>query len=404
MSIDRSILREPTLALPIHYKASGKMYHPEKHLYKYEEILKKYSAPNYLIEKANQFWKGINQVYREYFLGKHNRAYVNFVETLEAQIEGIGLISSELPKIPFYKGRVNEGNLDFKDDEMFHIPYEKRGKVSTQRYSAPGMPCLYLGGSTYICWLELNRPHFDQFQVAMIWQKDQSKTYRLIDISMHPLKYIQVLENEEPRPGRRLTLEEYLQWWPVMAVCSIAVENENDTFKPEYVIPQFMLQYMLDKTKPEDYIGIKYLSVKAGRTSTKQYESMEKNYVNYAIPIREARPGKNFCSFLERVFAVAKNYSGKELQVLTDMFRDANGKTWGELMGEIPISEDVIYGTNGDSYPYSKSVFARIEAVLNSKEERISDDAVKFIPMTEKDIDEYLKSKIRVENETLIFG
>ena len=42
--------------------------------------------------------------------------------------------------------------------EMFHIKYELRGKVQTQRCSFPGLPCLYLGCSSYVCWLELNRP------------------------------------------------------------------------------------------------------------------------------------------------------------------------------------------------------------------------------------------------------
>jgi hypothetical protein len=34
--------------------------------------------------------------------------------------------------------------------ELFHIPFQSRERVATQRYSIPGLPCLYLGGSVWV--------------------------------------------------------------------------------------------------------------------------------------------------------------------------------------------------------------------------------------------------------------
>ena len=61
------------------------------------------------------------------------------------------------PGVPMYKCRENSKLFHFSKDEMFHIPYEKRNLVGNQRFSLSGLPCLYLGGSSYICWEELGR-------------------------------------------------------------------------------------------------------------------------------------------------------------------------------------------------------------------------------------------------------
>ena len=59
-----------------------------------------------------------------------------------------------------YKARAAESNYRFSQNEMFHIPYEKRNKIGNQRFSVTGLPCLYLGSSSYICWEELGRVDF----------------------------------------------------------------------------------------------------------------------------------------------------------------------------------------------------------------------------------------------------
>ena len=46
----------------------------------------------------------------------------------------------------------------FPANEMFHIPFQLRGKVNTQRYSLPGYPCLYISRSIWATWEEMHEP------------------------------------------------------------------------------------------------------------------------------------------------------------------------------------------------------------------------------------------------------
>ena len=153
-----------------------------------------------------------------------------------------------------------------------------------------------------------------------------------------------------------------------MACCSIAVKNEDDPFKPEYIFPQFMLQYLLEER--DEFVGIKYMSIKAGRISMKQYETDYRTYTNYVIPIRSEKATESgFCRTLTEQFKVANNISGKELQVVSDMIRE-NGIVWN-VIGEddeekAPLDSAIIYGTNDTEYSYEKSIFRRIENILDT--------------------------------------
>ena len=69
-------------------------------------------------------------------------------------------LSSIKSNTNFYRARDNNTGFLYTKEEMFHIPYELRHKVTNQRYSVSGLPCLYLGSSTYLCWEELERPDY----------------------------------------------------------------------------------------------------------------------------------------------------------------------------------------------------------------------------------------------------
>lgn len=36
--------------------------------------------------------------------------------------------------------------------------------------------------------------------------------------------------------------EKYLLFFPIIIACSFKVNNENDSFKPEYIIPQLIME------------------------------------------------------------------------------------------------------------------------------------------------------------------
>jgi len=70
-------------------------------------------------------------------------------------------------------------------EDLFHIPFEERHKVATQRYSIPGLPCLYLSGSLYTCWEEMGRPPFHELHVAAFWAK-QGASLKVLNFSNRP--------------------------------------------------------------------------------------------------------------------------------------------------------------------------------------------------------------------------
>lgn len=65
-------------------------------------------------------------------------------------------LSTHFPKITieqdslWYRGRGYKGvNMDMND--LFHVPFEKRGKIGVNRFSVIGYPCLYLASSINCC-------------------------------------------------------------------------------------------------------------------------------------------------------------------------------------------------------------------------------------------------------------
>ena len=71
------------------------------------------------------------------FLHADNRFYLNMLPNLF------------LDKCDLYRLRTD--HLDtYNDGELFHVPFEKREFVSTQRFSIPGYPALYLSELLYV--------------------------------------------------------------------------------------------------------------------------------------------------------------------------------------------------------------------------------------------------------------
>ena len=154
----------------------------------------------------------------------------------------------------FYRMRVFEDKRSREIKELFHIPFDKQGIVKTQRYSMPGLPCLYLGKSLYGCWEELNRPPLHS---CMFSRLSNTQVVKLWDFRI-PDK----IENKDD-------LKKLLPIVPLLISCSIKVSNPKDSFKPEYIIPQMMLEILscgdeiskFNGRKPSNIMGIKYRSV-----------------------------------------------------------------------------------------------------------------------------------------------
>ncbi|RRJ54776.1 hypothetical protein EHV15_34870 [Paenibacillus oralis] len=201
-----------------------------------------------------------------------------------------------------YKIRVSD-DLALNKYDMLHIPFEQRGRASTTRYSIPGLPCLYLGSSPLICWEELNRPNKDKMHTSLFIAKDE---LNFLDFSVPPMVFVKraqeifervfgpLQEDVDKLSELYNTMKLYALLWPLIAACSIRVKNRNDPFKPEYIVPQLLLQWV---QQSEKYDGICYFS-----TKIKHYNFQNiAHFRNYALPVKSCKD-KGYCTEIQNLF------------------------------------------------------------------------------------------------------
>ena len=139
--------------------------------------------------------------------------------------------------------------------ELFHIPFDKRSKVSPERFSILGYPILYLGKSFYICWEELNIPDINNITVSLFKPKRHLNLVDLtfpVDVSCPWMAY------------------SFFIFYPLIMASMVRVKNPDDPFKPEYCIPQDFLTFIKHHGKVNDTMidGIMYMSSKVKENAT----------------------------------------------------------------------------------------------------------------------------------------
>ena len=142
--------------------------------------------------------------------------------------------------------RIRTGTFDHSNDgKLFHIPFEKRHLVSSQRYSIPGYPILYLAGSLFTAWCEMDKPELAGMSFAGFKFKDNAV---FLDLG-YPFK------------GETLW-----QWYslfvmyPLLMACMVRVKHPSAPFKPEYIMPQLMTKLVREHGCL--FKGIAYMSNK----------------------------------------------------------------------------------------------------------------------------------------------
>ena len=384
--METDIFNDNLFKVPINYKIKdGFSNSMSQKMTDYEALVRQRGYKE-ASEKIKKFSLCLGELYKFYNKGMHAEAYAHFKKAMEHLSFQKTKLFFKLEENEFYRARVNDGNVDFKQKEMMHIPLNMRGKVRTERYSAPGLPCLYLGASPYVCWVELNRPSFETFQVAKFKRKALTDVY-ILDLSILPNHYKNHFIQQIP-------IEEYLCMWPIIALCSIKVKKEKDEFKPEYIFPQFVLEYIMSEKISKAIIGIKYASMKVGQISKKQYKESPRTYVSYVIPTSsDVDDVEEFDSRIEQLFEITGTASGKELQLLTDVAR-SGGTEWEEFDNETK-DKIKLHSSFGSVFEYDDSIFARIETALatekkNRKGKRIFKKEVNDVieVASKKDIDQ----------------
>ncbi|WP_297334599.1 RES domain-containing protein [Flavobacterium sp.] len=251
-----------------------------------------------------------------------------------------------------YRARVCNYKAYLSREDIFHIGFENRHLVSTSRFSIPGLPALYLSDSTYTCWEEFRR-----YKIKKLWfskfknirQLNVIKLERKSDFirSIHPnYRYDnKIVENAED------LIYDYLVVFPISLICSIKVKVDDASFKPEYIIPQLLLQFVSSKRGID---GIKFPSTKVDYTRLRNIESY-----NYIFPVKKSL-NAGFCSVLKDSF---------ELTIPTNLEREevASHTFAGETHSKIFGDHRSITLFDEHSTGYGETAFGKIEYILSRK-------------------------------------
>jgi hypothetical protein len=250
--------------------------------------------------------EGIKNTIHLYYEGKLLQAAQTFHETLNTiGIEQLTSVETFPEGRTFYRARYS-ADRPLTRKELFHNPFENRGIVSTNRYSIPGLPALYLGDSTYVCWEEYNRKDFRNLYFSRF---SNTEPLKMVKIQRLPDLITQLSDSSTSEERRMNILARYLSLFPLSIACSIRTRSTTDVFKPEYIIPQLLLQYVTD-LKGKGASGIMYPSTKVDYTKVKGVPAY-----NYVFPVRQI-PSKGYCSDLARIFTLT-NPTSSELETLT---------------------------------------------------------------------------------------
>lgn len=134
--------------------------------------------------------------------------------------------------------------------DLFHVPFEKRGKISTNRYSVLGYPCLYLGRSIYTCWEESHRPNLNSFFVSAFRLSSTIPQMYFLDFRLDRKTFVS-----------EYAFRKYLCNMPMIIACSLRVNSYSNQFKPEYILPQLLLyKLIVPSDKITNWEGVIYSS------------------------------------------------------------------------------------------------------------------------------------------------
>ncbi len=237
-----------------------------EHLTMYREDIKgNYEDPD-LYDEVKTVCNGLCAAVNLSFQGYPKKAYEHFENVMEILSKDPLLIDKKiLEKEQFYRV-VDVGNAAVPSRQrIFHVPFNKRSKMSTRRYSIPGFPSLYLGTTVELCCMELGKdPQRDYLCVSRYELQTDSRVFRyygkrpvfdndkfmIFDISIKP---------DEAIKANDLDIIKYIKWYPLISASSYIRALRDDPYSAEYIIPQLFTQWV--RSKDEDaFVGIKYFS------------------------------------------------------------------------------------------------------------------------------------------------
>ena len=319
---------------------------------KYEDIIESYvpfdTGNNKIVTKKLEILiPAIKDTVKLYYEGKISKASECFFEALNSIIfEEIKPYEELKETKNFYRAR-SGSSAHFTKKDLFHINFEKRHHVKTNRFSVTGFPALYFGDSTYVCWEEFNKHSLRDLWFSRVENKENLKIIEIQRIE----DLVSNLE-DVPKYLKLTFLLRYILTFPLTIASTVKVKNDG-AFKPEYIIPQLLLEYI---TNNEEIDGIKFPSSKVDYE--KLYNIPAYNYVFPAKAISKT----GYCKKLKSIFHLTEPTS---LEIEEIIYNPSHNTA---VHGYIKTDDKKIELVKGVKSDYVNTSFGKLESRLNSRE------------------------------------
>lgn len=307
-------------------------------------------------EAIKRLSDGLLDTIQCYYEGKLLQAMETFRGTLNGiSFRSLAGTTTYNPGFIFYRTRVRS-DRPFTRQDLFHNPFENRGRVATSRYSVPGLPALYLGNSTYVCWEEYGRERIENLFFSR-FQNEQPvsfiKIQRLSDF-IQEIRW-QRFPGEHHAMHELLSISSYLILFPLYLACSIRTRHRADTFKPEYIIPQLLLQYV---TTEKNVAGIMFPSTRVNYSGLHRVQAY-----NFVFPVKHVQ-SRGHCRELARMFSLTEPTSTEQEALLN--YTDERAVKW-QGINLLVQDERTITLTESEPRPYGNTAFGFLQFALHSR-------------------------------------
>lgn len=178
------------------------------------------------------------------------------------------------------------------EKRLLHPPFNMPEIIGSYRFSISGYPCLYLGSHPFVCEKELKKNlRTNQNLFISAFKLKESANFKLFDLRVknHEIKDL----SKKFDKTDFINCFSYLAFYPLLLSCYIECKHPKKPFKPEYIIPQFFLQWIKDQSLI-NFKGIIYSSTKFDLKDIEE----ENHLYNLVIPTYKKSDDDIYCPFI----------------------------------------------------------------------------------------------------------
>lgn len=204
--------------------------------------------------------------------------------------------------------RIRPGAGPFERKSLFHIPYDLRHLASSQRFSIPGDPCLYLSLYPYsflfndhmmeLSWMESGMPKV--FHASLFKAKEKLTFLHLAKKGSTYLHEYDNAETDNGRADRQNAVRQYLLTFPLRCACFISIEGKYTKntvhYYEEYMVPQLLMEWIQQSNY---FDGLTYQSAAPVREAGKNYA------YNVVLPTKCIDPADGYDTKLKRALMLS---------------------------------------------------------------------------------------------------